>query len=480
MMRDAGVLHLMRTASGFTHHNAVRKRLLGAAVQSVTFLDDHRVMRDFGVDHGPDWRLDGQRFHEHLGIAHWTPARSYPASVTKDLRLRILVELAPDPIDADPIDVELVGRPLALDVPEGTEAPFLTFEARFRLGEEALASIPIVLHATTLAPNEVFLCEHFVLKWTLRVAGIELDLGSTGPHDVYVTYGVPDDGLRPERGPPGTYPPPWLDQGSVPLEGGLTRLRLRESVSIVEQLLLRTYMALNGKPRPQYLDPETGLPMDRDDPHTIVRAVLAICENYTLRGDLLLAEYAHASYFNRDRTPVGSWPILHWRNEAAECQAIVRLVRAVALAIGLPGTIELVAVYARPDVDGGKTPIVDLLLPLDSDPAKYPLGHFRAGLSRGPRHPDPRRSHQRAALTDRVVAVGQEVGPYEVFNNYEACLRFRHGGRIFYYGGGIPDVAHRTPEDVLKQFQQLVWVHYDYKQDGRHLVVEIIRDLQKK
>ena len=101
-----------------------------------------------------------------------------------------------------------------------------------------------------------------------------------------------------------------------------------------------------------------------------------------------------------------------------------------------------------------------------------------AGLSRGPSHPDPRRGYLRPALTDRVVAAGQEVGPYEVFNNYEACLRFSHGGRTFYYGGGIPDVAHRTPEDVLKQFQQLVWVHYDYKQENRHLVVEIIRDLQ--
>ncbi len=484
-MRDAGTLYLMRTADGFTHHNAVRKRLLGATLKALTFLDDHRVMRDFGVAQETSWKLEGRPFHEALGPAHWTPERAYPASLTRGRRVRVLLDLAPDPIDADPIDVELRGEAIGLKVPgePGSDVPVLTWEAKLRIGQEAVETVTLELESAEALPNDVFTIEQLFLRWSLRVAGDDLDLGSTGPHDLYVTYGSPDDGGRPQPGLAGSVPPDWLHASSVPLEDGLTHHRLREAVRATERLLA----VVMTEKKEHYRDPETGLPPDSNDPHTIVRAILSICRSYTLSPNPSLSRYAHAGYMNREQTPVGGWPILEHHPQLAECQAIVRLVRAVAMAIGLPGQIELVVVYARPDVGGGKIALVDTMIPVDQDPEKYGswslstgvLRTFGPGLNRGPERRAKDGAREYVALADSRVEVGEEIHGRVILNMYEACMRYAEGGRTRYYGGGLPRAALTTPEEVLHVFSQLVWVRTVERPDGVYRrVVEIVANYQ--
>ena len=479
----------MRTADGLVHHNAVRKRLLGAAITSVHFLDDHRVMRDFGVGHGPDWALDGDPFHQRLGGAHWTPARSYPASVTRGTRLRIHIELAPDPIDADPIDVAIVARATSLrdPAPDDDSTPFLTFEGMLRVGDEATGALSMLLSATGTLPDEVFAIENTYLRWSMGVGAEEVDLGSTGPHDLFVTYGEPDQGGAPHRpAVPGAESPAWLDAGYVPLEDGITHLRMREAVRATERMLRA--IANASQTDPAYRDPDTGLPLDPTDPHTIVRAILGVCSGYTFTKDPLLAQFAHATYFNRDMGGMGAWPIAHHADSRAECQAIVRFVRAVTMAIGVPGEVEAVGVYARPHVGGGRVALVDSLMPMDTDPTKYrayrdPIDkstdiRLALGLHRMGGRLASDGVLEGAGLADAKVSVGDEYPEGRIFNSYEACLRFTHGGRTRYYGGGIPRSVYETPAQVLRVFRQLVWTRRIEKDTDERLtrVVEIVAD----
>lgn len=138
--------------------------------------------------------------------------------------------------------------------------------------------------------------------------------------------------------------------------------------------------------------------------------------------------------------------------ESGECQAIVRLVRAILRQLGVPGEARTLLVWADPDVDGGRKALAAYW---DEDPSS---GLSRSRVVNGVRWI--------AALVDSPVEIGKEYPashtihdggqPSPGINRYEACLEFTHDGVTRLYGGGAG--IFRTRESVLRAFWGLIWV----------------------
>ena len=222
--------------------------------------------------------------------------------------------------------------------------------------------------------------------------------------------------------------------------------------------------ATPGRPRDdrQGVWPEDGVTLRRMDravawvaplrtrrPHAIVRALIEKFPFYALHpSPKVPRRYHHPTYFNEEG---GAWPMADYVGESGECQAIVRLVRAVLRQLGVPGEARAVLVWGDPDVDGGQTALSAYM---DDDPG--------AGL-RTIREVDGRQWI--AALVDAPVKVGKVYPPSHTprrggvspgLNRFEACLEFTHDHETRDYGGGAG--VFRNREEVLRGFWGLVWV----------------------
>lgn len=446
-MGDQGQLRVMRTATGLGHHNALRKRLLALRIERLTFRDDHAMLTD---EAGPSasFRATGTRYVELEGGAHWKPGTSFPASLTKGTKVRVAIEITADPPDADPIDGTVRATPsgAASSDPDA----FLTFEGPIRVGGGG-AKIELTLEAKEPLPDEVFDCPGRSLAWQVTLGDRTFDLGTTGPHHLYITYSTPDAGGRPMPTPFGTEP--------APLEEGITEKRMEAAVTLTEKMWRQAI---------HIEDPETGELMDRNDPHVLARILNATVPGYTLSSDPSVpAELGHPHYFNDhpSMARTGAWPIFDYMAQRAECQAIVRFVRGILMQIGCPGQARLVVVYAHANVDGGATALADAVLPPDSDATKYRPDNngqmrLRPGLHRDAARlgvVDGAPVLQTLGLADSKVEVGEMIAPGTVLNAYEACLEFTHGGKTRYYGGGVPASAFKSPQEVIGVFWGLVW-----------------------
>ena len=176
------------------------------------------------------------------------------------------------------------------------------------------------------------------------------------------------------------------------------------------------------------------------DPHEIVDWLMKKFSFYTLQPDPAVPrEHKHPGY-NKNRTG-GAWPMADFADQSGECQAIVRFVRGIIRQVGCPGDARTYIVWADPDVDNGKTVL--------EGEWGMPTLHLRKKMVDG--------LQWHAALADRdPIAVGTMFTPDEMgFNNFEACLRFSHGGITKYYGGGAG--VYDTHEEVIHAFAALVW-----------------------
>jgi hypothetical protein len=196
------------------------------------------------------------------------------------------------------------------------------------------------------------------------------------------------------------------------------------------------------------------------DPHEIVASLMGLLPYYTLqRSPSVPAEFKHPTYFN---SVGGAWPIQDYLTYYAECQAIVRFVRGILKQVGCPGEAKPVVVWADPDVSGGATALEQEL--------------EKGGGLNGKRKKVGSKTWY-AALADRdPVAVGRVFTPANMgMNNFEACLRFTHGGVTKYYGGGAG--AFDSPQEVIKAFQALVWlsVEYDSSGNANYRIEEIVQ-----
>ncbi|MFT3766428.1 MAG: hypothetical protein QM820_13085 [Minicystis sp.] len=190
-------------------------------------------------------------------------------------------------------------------------------------------------------------------------------------------------------------------------------------------------------------------PMRTLKPHSIVRALMAKFPYYSLKpSPRVPREYHHPTYYNEVG---GAWGMADYVEEAGECQAIVRLVRAILRQLGVPGEARALLVWADPYVNGGMKAVTAYW---DDNPS--------AGLSTT-RVVNGRRWI--AALVDGPVEEGRDYPashtiqngrPSPGLNRYEACLEFSYGGETRYHGGGAG--IFRAKEDVLRAFWGLVWV----------------------
>ncbi len=469
-----GKLRFMRTAGGLTHHNALRKKITQIQVERVIFLDDHRLLTDITPE-SDNWAAGGERYAEKQGGAHWLRAgKSFPASVTKATQLKIEIELSVQSADADPVDCVVTAIPSLKPSDSGAPDAF-TFRATVVVGGKPNRMLKLTADAPLA--DQVFHALEWTLTWKAETAGRTFDLGTTGPHRLYVTYARPDPGGKPLKNP--HHPEP------APFEDGITYKRMHAAVTLTED---RWRQGIT------FPHPETKMPLDRNEPHHLVMMLNTSVTDYTLAKSPNVPErFNHPSYVNAGRgmARCGAWPIIDYREELAECQAIVRLIRGLLLQIGCPGELNLVAVYADPFVDGGATAQVDYLIPRDEDKEKYVYSEkhhvhsLAAGTSRIFRTQlvGGKMKMQQAFLAGEVK-VGEVYAKGTVLNNFEACVEFTHGGQTRYYGGGVPSSICKTPQDVLGVFRTLVWaspVDRELREDQteRWRIDEIVQEYEQ-
>ncbi|MGH9902427.1 MAG: hypothetical protein ACRD68_11530 [Pyrinomonadaceae bacterium] len=196
-------------------------------------------------------------------------------------------------------------------------------------------------------------------------------------------------------------------------------------------------------------------------PHTIVSKLMGMFPFYTLKRHPAVPErYEHPTYFQKHHPDAGgAWVMADYMDKSGECQAIVRLVQGVIYQVGCPGTAEFIVVWADPDINKGRT-VLEGLSGLND---KNKIG------------PNGKRWYAHLADED-PEAVGKVFTPDEMgMNNFEACLRFTHGGVMKYYGGGAG--TYDTKEEVIGAFHALVWWSPEFDASGnvKYRIEEIVR-----
>lgn len=262
---------------------------------------------------------------------------------------------------------------------------------------------PVDLSGGLLPDEVVALRGSISYQAEVERTGREHRAGSSSGHTVYVTLGAPHD-LTGTR------------------EHGITEKRMDAAVRLVAGAR-------------------------SNDPHTIVAHLMRKFRFYTLRPNPAVpAAYEHPTYFNHGP---GAWPMADHIDKSGECQAIVRFVRAVIAQVGCPGTADLVVVWADPDVQGGQKALEAAVPPGGGlHGKKKVVGGKTWYACLVDTHP----------VEGRIYDVEELNSDYMGLNNFEACLRFEHGGVTRYYGGGAG--VYDSPDQVILAFYALAWISF--------------------
>jgi len=268
--------------------------------------------------------------------------------------------------------------------------------------------VKVTITAKAKLPDQI--AKHVAeIAWKVKVGGEEFDAGPSGPHTIYATFGPPIEGG--ER------------------EDGATSKRMAKAVEMIGAV-------------------------GSLDPHTIVAAQMKKFKYYTLkRNSSVPEEFGHPQFFN---AIFGAWPMADHMSATGECQAIVRFVRGLLRQVNCPGDAKTVVVWADPEVEDGKKALE--------------REHGKGGGLRGSRKRQDDGTWWYGCLVDKdPIKEGQVFKSGEIgLNNFEACLRFDHGGKVKYYGGGAG--VFDKAEDVLNAFYALCWVSMDTGEDGNDIV----------
>lgn len=110
-----------------------------------------------------------------------------------------------------------------------------------------------------------------------------------------------------------------------------------------------------------------------------------------------------------------AWPLAEYREFGGECQAIVRLIVGVLHQVGCPGKAKVK--YVNANASAPYTPVI------------RDVGTQCTG-------PDGSKGY---ALVDSAVKAGKLYGSRSGvgWNNYEAYMKFTHGGETGWFGGGV-------------------------------------------
>jgi hypothetical protein len=184
--------------------------------------------------------------------------------------------------------------------------------------------------------------------------------------------------------------------------------------------------------------PPKTLPPSRE--HFIVWQLMSKFPFYQLHDDATLAAFKHSGYFNRPTG--GAWPMADYIAESGQCQAIVRFVRDVLKELGIPGTTQVVYIYAERSS------------PYTAKESDVPVGYAW--------HGPPGNERSESLVDTRVTAadIGRRYPESHTplpggrvsmgFNQYEACMKYTFGGQSLYFPGGTNGAIWETADQVLK------------------------------
>lgn len=158
----------------------VEVAIVRADLESITFTSDHGIL----VNNDSDWTDSGTPYGEPEWIKG--TAINNPITHTKNTKLTINVTVRVSPAG------------LAFDL-IGTGANYMTFEKTGNTSSGAdqtlsiTANVNLPDHIATLS-NEI--------SWKIKLIdplNIEIDLGKSGPHKIYLTYGTPSGSVVTEK-----------------------------------------------------------------------------------------------------------------------------------------------------------------------------------------------------------------------------------------------------------------------------------------
>ncbi|HZS57201.1 MAG TPA: hypothetical protein VFA65_22555 [Bryobacteraceae bacterium] len=419
--------------TGGSIHVSRRVAITAIKPVRVTFKSDHHMM----TDNNADWTNSGSVFPK----PEWTTRKpSNPISHTKNQKVEIEVDFDVAPANAS----ETVG-----DVAGIATFCRLFFSASKQKFKGGLVTVSV--RSTTPLLDMVEKLSGDIQWRVTTVADGAFDVGSSSGHTIYVTWDTPISVSGHEA--------------------GITQKRMELAVKLVGDAIVSA-----GYAESRLVPEDANQPVSSNiSPHWIVNDLMRQVKGYELvPNPNVPAQFDHPQYFN-DRG--GAWTMADYLSYSAECQAIVRFYRAVIKQVGCPGLAQIMAVYARPDVDNGNTVLED---------------DMETNSASGLNAVSPKRVGDRsfvAALLDKdpgsdpgKIFDGNRRGriPGIGLNTFEACLKFTfpepqsgatpEAGATQYYAGGTGGSVMDNKERVIKVFWALVWYSFVLGQPGEYLV----------
>jgi hypothetical protein len=371
------------------------KKKIQLKIVELEFSSDHAMLKDNNVD----WKNTGSLYTK----PDWTAVKSNPIShsMKKKISAKLAVEVIPP--DASNEKGRLVGK-----IPKTKGIIFDLGKIEFDPSKVNGRNEFTIVSKKNLRPRIRKL--NLNLEWiasTERSFRKFKHIGTT-QNNLYITMDKPKDEGKPED--------------------GVTLKRMKKAVELVSSV----------KPNKGEIKP-----------HSVVKHLMSKFPYYELESDPSIPyAYNHPRYLDDmdmgvypQRDLGGAWLMAENISATGECQAICRFVRGVLNQIGCPGTVEIVVIWSDPIVHSGNTVLEDQwgIGGLGSHPGKIVVG---------------RRWY--ATLADSLVKEGKFIAKRVGRNNFEACLKFTHGGKTLYYGGGAG--AYKKREDVIHAFYALIWV----------------------
>ncbi len=284
-------------------------------------------------------------------------------------------------------------------------------------------------------PNSIQDLRDLYVRWEIQAESQDwkgsVNIGNSGPHRIYVTFGSPKFAPWPASNWRTWWP-----------EDGLTCARMERAIAMVQ-------------------------PMNTDDTHKISNTIRSWFPNYIFKTHLPAAPYGHSAFMVSELG--GAWCLSDFIQAGGECQAIVRLMRAVMNQLGCDGKWEMRVIYASPHENAGKKALdgpwperggTSTIAPMQ---ANHDLYGKQFSLS-----------YYVDLMDDYQMFHWEEVHKDARANSYEAALRVEYKGETYYYGGGA--ARYSTATDVLRDFSALIWsVNYPLQTGEPKLPEQLVK-----
>lgn len=393
--------------------NRIGGTRIAVSIQSVTFLDDHKKIRNNITDFKNEGEVKTPQ------STRGSDAYVY-ASYTKSATFRISMEINVVPLSDPPETFRIVGS-----------APWagLTFESA-DLSPDSGKHV-IELHSTPL-PNRIARLSGDI-QWTVQIEDTSIGLAPTVNVVLFVTMDTPL----------GEAAPAWE-------EDGITIARMEAAMSWIE-------------------------PLNTLDPFEITSGLMQHFSGYTLGVDPAVPkQHNQPSYYSNSTG--GAWPLYQFVNQGAHCQAIARLVRGMLRQVGVRG-ISVLRVWGDPRLPpaaGVRPPYMLCMAVMENDWKIGAPDGLDWSQSPSPRHLQTAWWVGEPVEVGDGSPGGDRPSPS--VNYYEACVKVTVGKEDRYFPGGV-DLHGRLMKqagEVIEVFWGLVWTENEGRQGSLAKVVRKI------